>query len=72
VPGFLQRWDELRRLGVNKILCVAVGDAAAADAWAQKVGIADGSKIQVGWADKAGGVRWSCLLVAATSGLTAF
>ncbi|KAI7841316.1 hypothetical protein COHA_004935 [Chlorella ohadii] len=47
VPGFLQRWDELRRLGVNKILCVAVGDVAAADAWAQKVGIADGSKIQV-------------------------
>lgn len=48
VPSFLQRGDELRRLGVNKILCVAVGDAAAADAWAQKVGIADGSKIQVG------------------------
>lgn len=48
VPSFLQHWNELRRLGVNKILCVAVGDAAAADAWAQKVGIADGSKIQVG------------------------
>ncbi|EFN57532.1 hypothetical protein CHLNCDRAFT_143139 [Chlorella variabilis] len=47
VPSFLQRGDELRRLGISKILCVAVGDPAAADSWAQKLSLSDGSKIQV-------------------------
>ncbi len=47
VPSFLQRADELRQLGINKILCVAVGDPAAADSWAEKLSLSDGSKIQV-------------------------
>jgi peroxiredoxin len=47
LPSYLQQWDELRRLGVTKILCVAVGDPAAADSWASKMKVDDGSKIQV-------------------------
>jgi peroxiredoxin len=47
VPSFLQRFNELRQLGVSRILCVAVGDEAAAKAWAQQQELADGSKIQV-------------------------
>ncbi|PSC76903.1 dynamin-related 1E-like [Micractinium conductrix] len=49
VPGYLAAWDDLRRLGVTRLLCVAVGDAAAADAWASKLGagVADGSKVTV-------------------------
>ena len=47
VPSYLHRLDELRRLGINKILCVAVGDAAAADSWAHKLSLDDGSKVQV-------------------------
>lgn len=44
VPGYLKEWDELRAQGINQILCVAVGDAAAAQAWAKGVGI-DGDRI---------------------------
>lgn len=49
VPSFLRAWDELRRHGITRILCVAVGDPAAADAWAQRLGagVADGSKVTV-------------------------
>ncbi len=49
VPSFLSAWDELRQHGVSRLLCVAVGDAAAADAWARSLGdgVADGSKVQV-------------------------
>ncbi|KAI3438766.1 hypothetical protein D9Q98_001184 [Chlorella vulgaris] len=47
VPGFLQRCDDLRNAGVSRVLCVAVSDAAAADAWAEKLSLGDGSKIQV-------------------------
>jgi peroxiredoxin len=47
VPGYLQRWEELRQAGVSKILCVAVGDAAAADSWAASLNL-DASKVQVG------------------------
>lgn len=47
VPGFLQRCDDLRSAGVSRVLCVAVSDAAAADAWADKLSLGDGSKIQV-------------------------
>lgn len=49
VPGYLQRWDDLRRLGVSRIVCVAVGDPAAADAWAAGLGagVADSSKVTV-------------------------
>lgn len=49
VPSFLAAWDELRQRGITRILCVAVGDPAAADAWAQRLGagVADGSKVTV-------------------------
>lgn len=47
VPSYLARLGELRQLGVSKILCVAVGDEAAAKAWAAQQELADGSKIQV-------------------------
>lgn len=49
VPSYLAAWDELRRHGVTRLLCVAVGDPAAADAWARSLGdgVADGSKVQV-------------------------
>lgn len=49
VPGYLAAWDELQRQGVTRLLCVAVGDPAAADAWAASLGdgVADGSKVQV-------------------------
>ncbi|KAL4425536.1 hypothetical protein ABPG75_009552 [Micractinium tetrahymenae] len=49
VPSYLAAWDELRQHGVTRLLCVAVGDPAAAHGWARSLGagVADGSKVQV-------------------------
>jgi peroxiredoxin len=46
VPGYLKHSDALRKLGVSQVLCVAVGDAEAAQAWGAKVG-ADGGRVTV-------------------------
>lgn len=44
IPSYLKQYDALRKEGVSKIFCVAVGDAAAADDWASKTKI-DPSRI---------------------------
>lgn len=44
VPQYLAEVDNLRRAGVTKILCVAVGDAAAAKQWAAGLKV-DPSKV---------------------------
>lgn len=50
VPGFVEKYDELRKAGVDEIWCVSVNDAYVMGAWArdQKAGgkvrmLADGS-----------------------------
>lgn len=37
LPGYLAELDALRRLGVSKVLCVAVGEPAAAQRWAEQL-----------------------------------
>lgn len=44
MPGYLKAFDDLRKEGISQIVCVAVSDPAAADAWGKKIG-ADGSKV---------------------------
>jgi peroxiredoxin len=44
LPGYLKAYDDLRKEGISQIICVAVSDPAAADAWGKKIG-ADGSKV---------------------------
>ncbi len=40
VPGYLQRYDELRAAGVDEIWCVSVNDAFVMGAWARDQGTA--------------------------------
>ena len=35
LPGYLREAERFRALGISKILCVVVGDAAAAQEWAR-------------------------------------
>jgi glutaredoxin/glutathione-dependent peroxiredoxin len=46
LPGYLKAYEDLRREGISQIVCVAVSDPAAADAWGKKIG-ADGSKVMM-------------------------
>lgn len=44
VPGYLKEWDNLRKLGISQILCVAVDEPSTVNSWGKKVA-GDGSKI---------------------------
>lgn len=41
LPGFVERADELRAKGVDRIACVAVNDAFVMGAWAEKHEVGD-------------------------------
>jgi peroxiredoxin len=42
LPGYVKQLDALRKLGVGQVVCVAVGDAAAAAEWGAKAGAGGG------------------------------
>ena len=44
VPSYLQHNDQLRAAGVDKVVCLAVAQPEAVQAWGAKVGI-DGDKV---------------------------
>lgn len=41
LPGYLERGDELKAKGVDRIVCVAVNDAFVMDAWAKSHDVGD-------------------------------
>ncbi|TSE19586.1 peroxiredoxin [Tepidimonas aquatica] len=41
LPGYLQRYDELRAAGVDEIWCVSVNDAFVMHAWGRDQGVGD-------------------------------
>lgn len=41
LPGFVQHADELKRKGVDKIVCLSVNDAFVMDAWGKQQGVGD-------------------------------
>jgi peroxiredoxin len=44
VPGYLKEVDKLRQLGITKVVCLTVNEAAAAKEWASKLKL-DASKV---------------------------
>ncbi len=41
LPGFIQKADEFKSKGVNKIICMSVNDAFVMQAWAENQGAGD-------------------------------
>lgn len=41
LPGYLERYDELRRRGVDLIACLSVNDAFVMQAWAEQHNVGD-------------------------------
>lgn len=71
LPGFVEKADELRRKGIDRIVCTAVNDAFVMEAWGKDAGalgkvqmVADGSArlaramgLELDLTDKGMGVR---------------
>jgi peroxiredoxin len=58
VPCFLEKADELKAAGLDRIMCIAVDTPEAVEKWASSVKLS-GSKIEV-WADTKG--YWTRML----------
>ena len=46
MPAYLEKAAELRDAGVEKMVCVAIKEPEQVQAWAEKMGIADGKTVR--------------------------